>query len=29
MKVTYQDILNSEEIKTYIRCSDRSLTALG
>lgn len=29
MKVTYQDILNSEEIKTYIRCADRSLTALG
>ncbi|WP_343209266.1 HD domain-containing protein [Anaerolentibacter hominis] len=29
MKVTYEDILNSEEIKTYIRQADASLIALG
>ena len=29
MSVTCLDIRNSEEINTYIRCADRSLTALG
>lgn len=29
MQITYNDIKNSAEINTYIRCADRSLTALG
>ena len=29
MKITYRDVQNSAEINTYIRCADRSLTALG